>query len=90
MDLDALRNGNFKDLDAAITDWDQMVHKLERLQSHAEEGLDGKSRRANWAGVNATVTREFITKTSREFKQAVTEATSIRNILRDTCAELLG
>jgi hypothetical protein len=89
MDLDALRHGNFNDLDTAVTDWDQMVDKLKKLQSRAETELDGKSLKANWEGVNATVTREFITKTSREFGQAVTEATSIRNILRDTYNELV-
>ncbi|MQY16049.1 hypothetical protein SRB5_62410 [Streptomyces sp. RB5] len=88
MDYEALTFTNFGALNTAVTEMTQMIGKLEKLQTQAETELDGKSRKAAWAGVNATVTREFISKTAREFGQAVTEATSIRNILRDTHGEL--
>ncbi|MFF3750008.1 hypothetical protein ACFYYH_06010 [Streptomyces sp. NPDC002018] len=90
MDLDALRFGNFAKLGTAVDDWSTMITKLEELKEDARSQLEQRSRSANWSGVNATVTREFITKTTGEFGDAVTEATSIRNILRDTHGELVG
>ncbi|QXE36631.1 hypothetical protein KQY30_22820 [Streptomyces sp. GMY02] len=90
MDLEALRFANFGKLGTAIDDWSAMITKLEELKEDARTQLDQRSRNANWRGVNATVTREFITKTTGEFGDAVTEATSIRNILRDTRNELIG
>lgn len=90
MDLEALQHGNFSSLDTAVSDWDQLIDKLQSLKGRAETELDGKSKKANWAGVNATVTREFITKTAKEFGDAVTQARSIRNIVRDTRDELVS
>ncbi|MER7396245.1 hypothetical protein ABT381_12080 [Streptomyces sp. NPDC000151] len=90
MDLDALQHGNFAKLGEAVTDWSAMVDKLTELRERAEKELDAKAKKANWAGLNATVTREFVTKTATEFGDAVTQATSIRNILRDTRGELIS
>ncbi|MEU9014138.1 hypothetical protein AB0D12_31095 [Streptomyces sp. NPDC048479] len=88
MDLDALRFGNFSKLGTAVADWSTMITKLEQLKSEAVDQLDGRSKKADWKGINATVTQSFITKTAKEFGDAVTEATTIRNILRDTHSEL--
>ncbi|MGC5361920.1 hypothetical protein ACPXCE_09565 [Streptomyces sp. DT24] len=90
MDLEALRYGTFTQLGTAVTDWSAMVTKLEELKGDARDNLAAKADKANWAGVNATVTREFITKTVKEFSDAATEATSIRNILQDTRDELIA
>ncbi|MET8248769.1 DUF6571 family protein [Streptomyces sp. NPDC005202] len=90
MDLDALRFADFSLLEDAIDDWSTMVTDLEKLKDHAENGLRGAANKADWAGVNATVSKEFIGKTAGEFADAHTQATSIRNILRDTCSELKG
>ncbi|POX40391.1 hypothetical protein C3486_13675 [Streptomyces sp. Ru73] len=90
MDLEALQHGNFARLGEAVTDWSDMVGKLTRLRERAERELDGKAKKADWAGLNATVTREFVTKTAAEFADAVTQASSIRNILRDTRGELIS
>lgn len=89
MDFEALHHGNFASLGTAVDDWSSVVKRLEAMEKAAREDLKGKSDRANWAGVNATVTREFIFKTAGEFTDAVSQATSIRNILRDTCTELI-
>ncbi|PJE95074.1 hypothetical protein CUT44_25840 [Streptomyces carminius] len=89
MDLDALRFANFSSLDTAIGDWSQMVTKLKTLQEDAESDLNGKAKKADWSGQNATVTREFIAKTVGEFGDAHTQASSIRNILKDTRDELV-
>ncbi|MBG0852095.1 hypothetical protein I2W78_09635 [Streptomyces spinoverrucosus] len=88
MDLDALRFANFSQLDTAIDDWSTMVKDLETVKDEAEKGLRGAADKANWAGYNATVTKEFIGKTAGEFADAHTQAKSIWNILRDTRDEL--
>ncbi|GHH76466.1 hypothetical protein GCM10018793_22210 [Streptomyces sulfonofaciens] len=88
MDLDALRFADFTLLDAAVEDWTTMVHDLDGLRKSADRGLKGAAEKADWGGYNATVSKEFILKTAGEFSDAHTQATSIRNVLRDTCAEL--
>ncbi|WP_406174104.1 hypothetical protein [Streptomyces sp. NBC_00996] len=89
MDLDALRFGNFSKLGEAITDWEQMTKNLATLKEDAERNLKGKADKANWSGVNATVTREFVDKTAAEFGDAHTQAGSITKILADTRGELI-
>ncbi|MFR9799760.1 hypothetical protein ACL02U_28270 [Streptomyces sp. MS06] len=88
MDLDALRFADFGRLDTAVDDWSTMVLDLETLKEDAGEGLRGAADKADWAGYNATVTKEFIGKTAGEVADAHAQATSIRNILRDTRNEL--
>ncbi|WP_425247989.1 hypothetical protein [Streptomyces sp. NEAU-NA10] len=88
MDLDALRNIDFALLDDAVDDWSTMVGDLETLMESAEKGLHGAANKANWAGYNATVSKEFIGKTAGEFTDAHSQASSIHKILRDTRDEL--
>ncbi|MEU7510712.1 hypothetical protein AB0B13_01695 [Streptomyces sp. NPDC042898] len=89
MDLDALRFGDFSKLGTAAGDWEAMGKKLWELESDARDDLGGKAAKANWEGVNATFTKEFIGKTAKEFADAATQATSIANILKDTHGELV-
>lgn len=88
MDLDALRFANFATLDQAVSDWDQLVRHLAELKKQAEDGLHQTANSADWAGVNAQVTKEFIGKTAGEFGDAHTQATTIHHILGDTRDEL--
>ncbi|MGW1494619.1 hypothetical protein [Streptomyces sp. NPDC002402] len=88
MDFEALHSANFKLLDDTVTDWTSMLTKLKELEKDAREGLRGKAIKANWAGYNATVSREFIGKTAGEFDDAQKQAKSIRDILQDTRDEL--
>ncbi|MET7622345.1 hypothetical protein [Streptomyces sp. NPDC005408] len=88
MDFEALHSANFKLLDDRVTDWTSMLTKLKELEKDAREGLRGRALKANWAGYNATVSREFIGKTAGEFADAQTQATSIRDITSDTRDEL--
>ncbi|MFF4042159.1 hypothetical protein [Streptomyces sp. NPDC001816] len=89
MDLDALRYGNFHQLGEAITDWRNMAKKLKALAEDADKNLKGRAHKADWAGVNATVTREFIDKTADEYADAHTQADTVANILSDTRDELI-
>lgn len=88
MDFEALHSANFKLLDDTVSDWTSMLSKLKELEKDAREGLRGKAIKANWAGYNATVSREFIGKTAGEFDDAQKQARSIRDILQDTRDEL--
>lgn len=89
MDLDALRHGNFAKLGEAVTDWEQMTKNLADLRKDAEDNLKAKADKADWVGVNATVTRGFIDRTAAEFADAHTQADSITKILSDTRCELI-
>ncbi|MFJ1736991.1 DUF6571 family protein [Streptomyces sp. NPDC088254] len=88
MDLDALRNIDFGLLDDAVDDWSTMVDDLNTLMDAADKGLRGAANKANWAGFNATVSKEFIGKTAGEFRDAHSQASSIYKILKDTRDEL--
>ncbi|NUK08042.1 hypothetical protein HRW18_08470 [Streptomyces lunaelactis] len=90
MNLEALRFGSFTQLGEAVADWTGMIAKLESLKTDADTQLKKRAEKADWAGYNAKVTREFISKTALEFADAVTQATSIRNILQDCRNELIG
>ncbi|MER5494948.1 DUF6571 family protein [Streptomyces sp. NPDC002490] len=88
MDFDALYNAGFDALDSAVDDWSRLVRNLTSLEKDARNGLQAQANRADWSGINATVSRQFVGKTAGEFADARTQASSIRNILRDTAGEL--
>lgn len=88
MELDTLRDANFTLLDEAVTDWSTLVKSLEELKKDAEDHLRKGANQADWAGVNAKVSKEFIGKTAGEFADAHTQAKSIYRILSDTVGEL--
>ncbi|MFI2353636.1 hypothetical protein ACH5AG_02915 [Streptomyces anulatus] len=88
MDLDALRFGNFATLDEAVSDWGLLVRNLAQLKKQAEDGLRKAANSADWAGLNAQVTKEFVGKTAGEFTDAHTQANTISKILTDTRDEL--
>ncbi|WP_263165221.1 hypothetical protein [Streptomyces sp. SCSIO ZS0520] len=88
MELDALRHANFALLDEAVSDWGTLVRHLDELKKDAEDGLHQAANKANWAGVNAQVSKQFIGKTAGEFKDAHTQARTVHRILRDTRNEL--
>ncbi|MFF7331013.1 hypothetical protein [Streptomyces sp. NPDC008150] len=88
MDLDTLRFANFSLLDDAVEDWSRIVTHLKTLSDDAEKGLHQAANKANWAGENQKVTKEFIGKTAGEFTDAHTQASSVHGILSDTAGEL--
>ncbi|MFF4093054.1 hypothetical protein ACFYYY_04185 [Streptomyces sp. NPDC001834] len=90
MDFETLRFAKFGLLDEAITDWSTMVTNLADLEKDAREGLKAKADKANWAGDNANVTREFVGKTVHEFDDAHKQAKSLWSILKDVRDELKG
>ncbi|MFD4261535.1 hypothetical protein ACFWR9_28900 [Streptomyces sp. NPDC058534] len=90
MELEALRDANFALTDDAVTDWSTLVNSLEQLKKDAEDNLHQGANKADWAGVNAGVSKQFIGKTAGEFTDAHTQAKTIYKILNDTVSELKG
>lgn len=77
-------------LDSAVSDWKTAVDGLNTLAEDARKGMRTKSDAARWAGVNATVTRGFVTKTTKEIADLHTEASSIHQVLDDAHTELVS
>ncbi|GAA2401860.1 PPE domain-containing protein [Streptomyces glaucosporus] len=79
---------SLSDLASAVTDWESMTTKLEKLADDARSGMAAKADKARWRGENAGVTKPFVRKTAKEFGDAAAQARSIRNILRDANSDL--
>ncbi|MFJ6697841.1 hypothetical protein ACIQM4_17475 [Streptomyces sp. NPDC091272] len=82
-------------LQAAVSDWTTMHRKLETLATGgtgggagdpagtSAEALRTKANAADWKGLNATVSRDFVTKTAAEFRDVAGEAKSVLGIMKD-------
>lgn len=82
-DLNDLRLGTLK---TAVDDWRTMAGKLERLAAGGggdvgAADLRKKADAADWKGANATVSRQFVTKTAAQFADAAAEAKSVLGLL---------
>ncbi|MFI1225587.1 MULTISPECIES: hypothetical protein [unclassified Streptomyces] len=78
-------------LDTAVTDWETMSKRLKRLSTGDGGGVNAKrleseANAADWTGLNATVTKDFVTKTAVEFQDVAAQATSVLGLLRDASA----
>ncbi|GHF69050.1 hypothetical protein [Streptomyces griseosporeus] len=88
MDYSDLLEVDLGTLQSAVTTWKQVVTDLAAFADEARDGMQAKSDRARWAGVNADVTREFVTKTAKEIADLHQEAKSIWSVLDDAHSEL--
>ncbi|MBO8185482.1 hypothetical protein [Streptomyces spirodelae] len=70
-------------LKSAIGQWNTMVGKLEEVSTEAHDGMLKKANKAEWAGVNADVTRPFIKAIADEITDAHTEAKDLHKELSD-------
>ncbi|HET6861308.1 MAG TPA: hypothetical protein VFH94_29935 [Streptomyces sp.] len=91
LNVPQLTNLRLGKLESAVTDWEQMTVKLRKLATGgagetSASDLKSKAEAADWRGVNATVTKGFVTRTAAEFSDAVTEADSVHKVLRDAHA----
>ncbi|WFB07902.1 hypothetical protein LRS74_13215 [Streptomyces sp. LX-29] len=86
--FDSLYHVSLSSLASSVHDWQAMMKQLDTLATDASEGMARKAEAARWEGVNSDVTRPFIRKTAKEFRDAHTEATSIWAVLRDAHADL--
>jgi hypothetical protein len=75
-------------LKAAADDWRTAAGALDRLRTEAYSGMLQLSDRAQWEGVNASVTKEFVRKAAKEVGDLYTEAASIAAVLDDGHREL--
>ncbi|MEV4338150.1 DUF6571 family protein [Streptomyces sp. NPDC049590] len=88
--MSGLTEVDLSKLEASVTDWKSVVDKLDTLATRAEGGLRARAESARWAGVNSDVTREFVRKTAKEFRDAHAEAESIYKVLDDAHRELVA
>jgi hypothetical protein len=84
-----IMRANLGKLGKAVDDWKDMVAQLDKLARDAGDGMMSCADRANWAGLNADVTKDFIRKTVKEFRDAHTEATSIWTVLDEAHTDLI-
>ncbi|MEU6661133.1 hypothetical protein [Streptomyces sp. NPDC046821] len=75
-------------LGTAASDWKTMAGELAKLATDVRDGLVKKSDGAHWQGANATVTKDFVRKTAKEFTDLHAEALSIASVLTDAHSEL--
>ncbi|MFJ7409423.1 hypothetical protein ACIQWZ_01275 [Streptomyces sp. NPDC098077] len=75
-------------LSSAADDWTSTAAGLKRLRTEVYSGLLQLSDGADWAGLNASVTKEFVRKATKEVADLQLEAQSIAAVLRDGHAEL--
>ncbi|MFG3529336.1 hypothetical protein ACGF8B_21655 [Streptomyces sp. NPDC047917] len=68
---------------SAVDDWGKMASDLDKLADDAANGMKGKSDKAEWEGLNAGVTKTFVTKTAKEFADAAAEAKGVKAILEE-------
>ncbi len=80
--FEQLLNAKLGPAQTAVTQWSEMITKLNALKTEAS-AMKTKADKSTWRGENATVTKEFVTKTAKEFGDAVTEAESVRDLLQD-------
>ncbi|MFC0596841.1 DUF6571 family protein [Streptomyces palmae] len=88
--FDDIYHVSFTSLGNAADDWKEMVTQLKSLAADATGGLVKQSDAARWAGVNSDVTKPFVRKTAKEFRDAHTEAKSIWSVLRDAHKDLVA
>ncbi|MFI6410996.1 MULTISPECIES: hypothetical protein [unclassified Streptomyces] len=81
---------DLRKLGEAADDWASAAAGLKELRTDAYSGLVRLSDGAAWAGLNATVTKDFVRKAAKEIADLAREAQSIAAVIRDAHAELLG
>ncbi|WP_329229429.1 hypothetical protein OG488_14585 [Streptomyces sp. NBC_01460] len=70
-------------LKAAADDWSKMASDLQKLATEATDGMKGKADKAEWEGLNAGVTKAFVSKTAKEVSDAAAEAKGVQQILEE-------
>ncbi|MFH8368457.1 hypothetical protein [Streptomyces sp. NPDC018031] len=67
----------------SVDAWGKLATKLETLATEARDGMQTKADRADWKGLNSTVTRDFIRQTVKEFADAAKAAKGMHALLSD-------
>ncbi|MEV6953900.1 hypothetical protein [Streptomyces sp. NPDC051183] len=80
---DNVMNAPVDKLQTAVSDWQALATKLERLAEAARNGMKAKSDKAEWSGVTAGVARQLVDKTAKEFQDAAEEAKGIHRVLTE-------
>ncbi|MGY3678982.1 hypothetical protein [Streptomyces sp. TE33382] len=83
LQFDDVVNAPVGKLKAAAGDWAEMLSRLDQLAEDARTGMKAQADKAEWEGVNAGVTKSFITRTAKEFEDAAAQARGIKSLLED-------
>jgi hypothetical protein len=75
-------------LKQAVDDWSAMIGKLDELVGDLDSAVAGRLRESGWEGKDADAGFAAIKKMSKEFSDAVTEATGIRDLLQEAHTRL--
>jgi hypothetical protein len=91
--VEELRHLRLGNLDKAVADWRVMADKLTKLATGGRgdvsaRDLESKAKAADWEGVNATVSREFVTRTAKQFDDAAAEAKDVLGVLSDLASQM--
>ncbi|GGZ11032.1 hypothetical protein CP967_05640 [Streptomyces nitrosporeus] len=86
MEFEDVVNAPVGRLKQAADDWAEMAAQLVTLAEDARTGMKAKSDGADWNGVNAGVTKPFITRTAAELRDAAAEAEGVKALLADAYA----
>jgi hypothetical protein len=76
-----------------VDDWRVMADKLHKLATGGSgdvsaRDLERRAKAADWEGVNATVSREFVTRTAKQFEDAAAEAKDVLGILSGLASQM--
>ncbi|WOI59691.1 hypothetical protein [Streptomyces fradiae] len=80
---------DLRKLGEAAGDWATAAAGLKKLRTDAYSGLVRLSDGADWAGLNATVTKDFVRKAAKEIADLAREAQSVAAVLHDAHTELV-
>lgn len=84
-----LEDVNLELFRAAVDDWKTVMDKLKPLVSDAKQGMQAKSDAAQWAGVDASVTKPFVSEMASEIGDLHVEASAIWRILSEAYGDIL-
>lgn len=85
--FEALLNVKLGPLNSAAEDWSELLGKLKQLADDADD-MGSYAQGTVWKGENATVTKPFVVRISREFRDAVIEAESAYKLLKSAHSEI--
>ncbi|MEU6234260.1 hypothetical protein [Kitasatospora sp. NPDC047058] len=83
VDFHELSTAELDVLGEAATAWDDVVKRLQAMDSDWDGAVIGKVNAANWTGPAADQARPKLQRVNEQISAAVTEATAIASVFRD-------
>ena len=83
LSYESLYNAPVDKLKSAVDEWTDMINKLTPLGPELTDTVTKPLRSSDWQGSDANAAFSFIAETTKEFDDAVKEATGVRDILHE-------